>query len=96
VGGLHNAALTQEGRIWTWGCNDDGALGRGTCTIHEVRTHYHHIKTDGDEFVPAPVEGLENVFIVKVCCGSSHTIALDANGFMYSWGTYRNSGGILG
>jgi regulator of chromosome condensation len=27
-GGMHTAALTREGRVYTWGCNDDGALGR--------------------------------------------------------------------
>lgn len=28
VGSLHNLALTAEGRVFSWGCNDDGALGR--------------------------------------------------------------------
>lgn len=28
-GAMHTAALTYEGRLYTWGCNDDGALGRG-------------------------------------------------------------------
>ncbi len=27
-GGLHTLALTNEGQIFSWGCNDDGALGR--------------------------------------------------------------------
>jgi regulator of chromosome condensation len=28
VGSLHNLALTADGRVFSWGCNDDGALGR--------------------------------------------------------------------
>jgi regulator of chromosome condensation len=28
TGSLHNAALTSSGLVYTWGCNDDGALGR--------------------------------------------------------------------
>jgi regulator of chromosome condensation len=28
VGSLHNLALTADGRVYSWGCNDDGALGR--------------------------------------------------------------------
>ena len=28
VGSLHNLALTSDGRVFSWGCNDDGALGR--------------------------------------------------------------------
>lgn len=28
AGGLHNLALTKDGRVWSWGCNDDCVLGR--------------------------------------------------------------------
>ena len=27
-GGMHTIALTNNGEVWTWGCNDDSALGR--------------------------------------------------------------------
>jgi regulator of chromosome condensation len=27
-GGMHTVALTNQGRVYTWGCNDEGALGR--------------------------------------------------------------------
>eukprot|EP01041_Mallomonas_annulata_P006089 gene6089-12293_t len=27
-GGLHNAVVTEEGLVYTWGCSDDGSLGR--------------------------------------------------------------------
>ena len=27
-GGLHNAVVTEGGQVYTWGCNDDGSLGR--------------------------------------------------------------------
>lgn len=27
-GGLHNAVYTETGQVYTWGCNDDGSLGR--------------------------------------------------------------------
>ena len=27
-GGLHNAVFTEEGHVYTWGCGDDGSLGR--------------------------------------------------------------------
>jgi regulator of chromosome condensation len=27
-GGLHSVAVTEDGEVYTWGCNDDGALGR--------------------------------------------------------------------
>ena len=27
-GGMHSVALASDGTVWTWGCNDEGALGR--------------------------------------------------------------------
>lgn len=29
-GGLSSAVLTESGRVFTWGCSDNGALGRST------------------------------------------------------------------
>ncbi|OMJ29113.1 Protein pim1 [Smittium culicis] len=28
TGGLHNIAITEDGKLWSWGCNDQKALGR--------------------------------------------------------------------
>ena len=28
AGGMHTAVLDMEGRVWTFGCNDEGSLGR--------------------------------------------------------------------
>jgi len=28
-GGMHTVALTPSGAVFSWGCNDEGALGRG-------------------------------------------------------------------
>ena len=27
-GGMHTVALSSMGKVYTWGCNDEGALGR--------------------------------------------------------------------
>ena len=36
AGGMHTVALTDSGRVYTWGCNDEGALGRkATCMEEE-------------------------------------------------------------
>jgi len=33
-GGMHTLALASDGSVWSWGCNDDGALGRmGACEV---------------------------------------------------------------
>ena len=33
-GRQHSAALDNDGKLWTWGCGDDGALGHGSLTSH--------------------------------------------------------------
>jgi len=82
---LHNLALTKEGHVYSWGCNDDGALGRET-------------EADGKlEYVPMRVLGpLKDVRIVQVACGASHSLALAEDGTVYSWGAYRDASGLVG
>eukprot|EP00808_Paulinella_micropora_P031334 g47531.t1 len=80
AGALHNAAVLTDGTVWTWGCDDDKALGR-----------------EGNEWTPAKVGGaLTGEHVVQVACGSSHTVALTAEGRVYSWGTFRDAQGVMG
>ena len=80
VGGIHSIALTTAGEVWSWGCNDDCALGRG-----------------GAENVPGRVRGLLNGrFVQRIACGDSHSIALDSEGRVFAWGTYKGADGYLG
>jgi len=83
AGALHNAVVSANGEIFTWGCNDDKALGR-LCDPND----------DNDEWLPKKLQ--IDTFFIKVCCGASHSIALTANGDVYTWGTYRDSSGVIG
>lgn len=83
-GGMHTVALTDDGKVYTWGCNDEGGLGRVTSS------------TDGDEFIAGLVKEMEGVNVVMVCAGDSHTMALSDNGIVYGWGTYRDGSGQVG
>lgn len=64
-------------QVFTWGCNDEGALGR---KIEE-----------GGEYIPGMVDKMEHVKIVQVSAGDSHTAALANNGNVYCWGIFRVS-----
>jgi regulator of chromosome condensation len=75
-------ALTDEGKVFTWGCNDEGALGRAI--------------EDGQEFTPGLVDKLSGVKIVQVAAGDSHTAALSEHGTIYGWGIFRDSNGAFG
>jgi len=38
----------------------------------------------------------ESPCATQVCCGASHSIALTADGDVFTWGTYRDANGVMG
>ncbi|MBN3290363.1 RCC1 protein, partial [Polypterus senegalus] len=81
AGGMHTVCLGKSGTIYTFGCNDEGALGRDT-------------NEEGSEMVPAKVELNEK--IIQVSAGDSHTAALTEDGRVYIWGSFRDNNGVIG
>jgi len=52
---------------------------------------------NGAENVPGRVRGLLNGrFVQRIACGDSHSIALDSEGRVFAWGTYKGADGYLG
>ncbi len=77
AGGSHSLVVTEQGKVWAFGSNLKGQLGNGTVTTTD----------DG--------EGRERVIQVKMCpsvriraCsgGGLHSLALSADGRVFSWG----------
>ena len=71
-------ALLESGGLMCWGYNNCGQLGDGTTE-------------DRDE--PVPVLGLEEVEVVDVVLGLSHTCALSGDGRVFCWG-YNQRGQV--
>ena len=68
----HTAFVVEpSGQVYSMGNNQDGKLGVGQM----------HMRSSN---VPCLVENLSG--IVKVACGSSHTLAISEHGQAYSWG----------
>ncbi|KAF5299713.1 hypothetical protein FQA39_LY11508 [Lamprigera yunnana] len=82
AGGMHTVCLTKDGKVLTFGCNDEGALGRVTSDIE-----------DG-EFVAGEVELPAEA--IQISAGDSHTAALLKDGRVFTWGTFRDSHGNMG
>jgi alpha-tubulin suppressor-like RCC1 family protein len=75
-------ALTDEGRVYSWGSNQRGQLGNGTTT---------------DSSVPVAVDAsgaLSGKTITKIAAGLGHAVALASDGKVITWGF--NSNGQLG
>ncbi|KAL8866366.1 MAG: hypothetical protein Q9174_006347, partial [Haloplaca sp. 1 TL-2023] len=107
-GGMHVLALTHDGKVLTWGVNDQGALGRNTDWdggLRDVGDSDSESDSDSDsdsglnphESTPTAITTFpEGTVIVKLSAGDSHSLALTDDGLVYGWGTFRNNEGILG
>lgn len=69
--------VTSEGKVYTWGCNDEGALGRVTDDEDETFCTGDAVQVNGK--------------VVQVCAGDSHTAALTDDGRLFTWGIFRVS-----
>ncbi|AJR79002.1 AAR_G0019420.mRNA.1.CDS.1 [Saccharomyces cerevisiae] len=110
VGGMHTLALDEESNVWSWGCNDVGALGRDTSNAKEqlkdMDADDSSDDEDGDlnelESTPAkiPRESFpplaEGHKVVQLAATDNMSCALFSNGEVYAWGTFRCNEGILG
>ena len=68
---LHTAALTKDGKLFTWGIDTCGQLGHGD--------------RKKNSNIPTKVESLDSLFIVKIVCGAWHTVVITDKGEVYTW-----------
>jgi alpha-tubulin suppressor-like RCC1 family protein len=82
VGGdAHSAVLTAAGRVYTFGANDRGQLGRESA---EAASPLNPRRRGGD--VPGLVSALVNARVTHVSCGDAHAVARTALGDVFVWG----------
>ncbi|GAW78952.1 regulator of chromosome condensation [Plasmodium gonderi] len=85
-GSMHTIIKTKEDKLYSFGCNDMGVLGR--------KTYANSIKDP--EHSPSLVNFTCTSKIKKITCGDNHTAILLENGKVYITGGFRDSCGILG
>mmetsp|Transcript_23263 Transcript_23263/g.51058 ORF Transcript_23263/g.51058 Transcript_23263/m.51058 type:complete len:552 (+) Transcript_23263:206-1861(+) len=76
VGKEHCMALTEGGRLFTWGKNDFGQLGTGD---------------EENRALPVLTELPYETFINQVACGGNYTLGLTKRGEVWSWGRFQAS-----
>jgi len=79
-----SAAITQDGKLFTWGSNKDFQGGPGSLG-------YPSSKQATPNQV---VKGLEGIIVKQITLGSMHAVCLTTDGEAYSWG--RGAWGRLG
>ncbi|CAK8691287.1 unnamed protein product [Clavelina lepadiformis] len=85
AGAMHTVCLSSQSKLYSFGCNDEFALGRITD------------EEDNSEYNPGQIEGpLAGKVIVQVTAGDSHTTSLTSSGEAFIWGTFRDSHGRIG
>ncbi|GAA5823288.1 hypothetical protein JCM10212_006470 [Sporobolomyces blumeae] len=92
-GGMHTLAIDGNGKVWSWGINDNAALGRVTAKPD--------IESEELEANLFPVEGLtganeEEFRAVRVAAGDSVSLAVSEQGEVKAWGSFRSAEGLLG
>ena len=71
AGGFHNLAFTADGAVWSWGDGGCGKLGHGDQQL---------------QLLPKKVEAFGGQRVVSVSAGRSYSIAITADGAVWSWG----------
>ena len=80
-GGFHTAVVTEKGEIWTWGRADVHQLGLPSKRLLKDDMGYVAlIPTRIEEFIK------RGKVIRGVACGEAHTLVLDSEGRLYSFG----------
>ena len=106
-GGMHVVALTHDNKIFTWGVNDQGSLGRDTKKVNENGEDDAASEEEDEndsglnplEAAPAEVDYTnipDGTIFTKVAAGDSITMILSSIGQVYGCGTFRSNEGILG
>jgi len=75
AGGYHNALITEDGRLWTWGSNTHGQLGHG-----------REIPAIGEPRHVRSFDGGGGRRVVSVSLGGFHSAAIDESGSAFTWG----------
>ena len=71
----HSFAITADNAVWSWGYGGYGKLGHGDYQ---------------DQLLPKKVEAFAGRCVVAVSAGAAHSLAITADGSLWSWGWGRD------
>ena len=80
-------ALSNDGKLYSWGGNENGRLGINSKTEIDSDSIADDI-IDNNQLSPAEVTGVSG--IQDIATGNDFTLALNSTGDVYSWGANQN------
>jgi alpha-tubulin suppressor-like RCC1 family protein len=92
AGWKHSLALDVNGFVWSWGWNSHGQLGIGSLEYKTAPVLV--FRGDQPDDPCEPSDYLKHVIGISAGRSGEHSLAVDANGFVYAWG--RNQEGQCG
>ena len=90
AGTVHNLALTQDNKLFSWGSSQGGQLGlpeKYLISQPNYQTSFF-LSTPKQISILSETKKLEN--IKSISCGEAHSLALTDKGEVYSWGFGSN------
>ncbi|XP_030966141.1 RCC1 domain-containing protein RUG3, mitochondrial-like isoform X2 [Quercus lobata] len=75
-GGYHSLALTDDGKVLSWGYGRHGQLGHSSILNQKI---------------PVVIEALSDEHVVYIACGGSSSAAVTDKGKLYMWGNAKDS-----
>ena len=89
AGTIHNVALTDDGKVFSWGSSQGGQLGLNEKYLTQPKYKNFYIPTP--TLVPIKDEKTnEDMNIIKISCGEAHTMVLNDKKEVYCWGFGSN------
>ena len=101
AGTVHNIALTDDGKIFSWGSAQGGQLGLSEEYITQPQFKDYYISTptlvpmklninNKNSSTNKNINTNEDMKIIKISCGEAHSIVLNDKKEVYSWGFGSN------
>ena len=92
-GTMHNLALTDDGKVFSWGSIQGGQLGLPSDYLVNLNKKFK-FNSEQNFYIstpsPIPYFLANNIKISQISCGEAHCLALNNKGKAYSWGFGSN------
>ena len=90
AGTVHNLALTNDNKIFSWGSSQGGQLGLVEKFLLSQPGYKTSFYISTPTLIPISNNNKNNEGIIKISCGEAHSLALNNSGIVYSWGFGSN------